>query len=206
MRLLLVRHAETAANRGGLIQGWVDLPPTERGQEQARRTGRALAGQGLRLIYSSPLRRAWETARAIAQATGAEVVACEDLREISCGQADGLAWADFQARWPTVAAAFGAGDLECPWPGGESTRQMLARVIPAVGAIVARHRAEAEVVAVVSHGGPLAWIVPWLRGERYEVWPPYRLDPCSITEFMLGAQGEAELVRLNDCGHLVECA
>ena len=205
MRLFLIRHGEAVGNREGLIQGWIDLPLTARGYSQARRTGCSLLPTAVKIVYTSPLCRAWETARVIGEVVGAAVVACDDLREINCGLAEGLPWSEFAARWPAIASAFAANDLECPWPGGESTKQMVARVEQAVAGILDRHRPASDIVAIVSHGGPLAWIIPWLRSERYEVWPPYNLDPCSITEFEIQPSGTATLLRLNDTRHLVEC-
>ena len=68
MRLILVRHGETAANAGGIYQGWLDMPLNETGERQAAAVAGALAARrDLRpvALYASPLDRAWRTAGAI---------------------------------------------------------------------------------------------------------------------------------------------
>ncbi len=73
MRLYLVRHGETESNRRGLALGRDDVPLNEHGVWQAERVGRALASEPLVAAYSSPLRRALDTAGAVAGHHGREV-------------------------------------------------------------------------------------------------------------------------------------
>ncbi|NMC07940.1 MAG: histidine phosphatase family protein [Candidatus Lokiarchaeota archaeon] len=65
MRLLVTRHGETDWNANGLIQGKQDIPLNEHGRSQAKRLGSLLRERRIVKIYSSPLSRAWETARII---------------------------------------------------------------------------------------------------------------------------------------------
>ncbi|HEX2923305.1 MAG TPA: histidine phosphatase family protein, partial [Chloroflexota bacterium] len=73
MRLLLVRHGQTDWNLDGRYQGRVDVPLNGAGLEQAALLARDLAGRQIDLLISSPLRRAMDTAGAIAEARGLEV-------------------------------------------------------------------------------------------------------------------------------------
>ena len=68
--LHLVRHGETEWNRDGRIQGWADTPLSERGHEQARELAATLGERSIGAIYSSDLRRAYETAEPLAQRVG----------------------------------------------------------------------------------------------------------------------------------------
>src|SRR5258705_11440481 len=70
LRLLLLRHAETDWNREGRYQGWTDTDLSAVGRGQAEAAGRLLARQPLAAVWSSPLRRARDTAAAIADAQG----------------------------------------------------------------------------------------------------------------------------------------
>src|SRR5919109_388046 len=86
-RLYLVRHAQSQGNTGeDLTSGDADL--TDIGREQARRLGERLKTQKIDRVYASPLRRTQQTAAAIADASGLEVVPKADLREIELGQAN----------------------------------------------------------------------------------------------------------------------
>ncbi|GMA30504.1 histidine phosphatase family protein [Litorihabitans aurantiacus] len=85
--LVLVRHGETAWSRAGRHTGRSDLPLTPDGEEQARATGRALAGREFALVLTSPLTRARRTAE-LAGYGGAEVE--PDLAEWDYGPVEGL--------------------------------------------------------------------------------------------------------------------
>ncbi|MBI2140075.1 histidine phosphatase family protein [Candidatus Woesearchaeota archaeon] len=68
MKLFLIRHGETQWNQQGLYQGRSDIPLSPEGIEQAEKAGKALALEPLKVIYSSPLKRALQTAQIIAKA------------------------------------------------------------------------------------------------------------------------------------------
>ncbi|HET9599219.1 MAG TPA: histidine phosphatase family protein, partial [Anaeromyxobacteraceae bacterium] len=83
--LYLVRHGESAGNVDPALRRGDDPPLTERGRAQAARAAAALAGKGVRAVFSSPLRRARETAGAIAAAAGVEVHAVDGFGEVEMG-------------------------------------------------------------------------------------------------------------------------
>ena len=70
MRIYVVRHGETDANRQGVFQGRVDSRLLPSGFELARQTGAALAGVRFDAAFSSPLSRAMDTARTLLDASG----------------------------------------------------------------------------------------------------------------------------------------
>ena len=84
-RIIAVRHGETAWNVDTRIQGHIDIPLNDTGWWQARQLARALANEPIAAIYASDLQRAHATAQAVADATGAPLVADPGLRERSFG-------------------------------------------------------------------------------------------------------------------------
>ena len=98
--LLLIRHGETLWNQQRRMQGQNDSPLTPTGLEQARKLARRLKDVAFSALYSSDLRRAHETARCIADATGHEVIADRGLRERSFGIFEGLTNDEIRARHP----------------------------------------------------------------------------------------------------------
>ncbi|HEV7368228.1 histidine phosphatase family protein [Arenibaculum sp.] len=84
-----LRHGETVANRAGTIAGHLDSPLTELGRRQARDAGSALAGAGIRRIWTSSLSRAHETAAIVAEPLGVEVTVLAGLRERAWGAWEG---------------------------------------------------------------------------------------------------------------------
>ena len=83
--VLLVRHGETDDNAADRFQGRLDTALNERGRAQSRALAEVLAGERLRALYSSPLRRARETAESVAGRLGLELVLDARLMEADAG-------------------------------------------------------------------------------------------------------------------------
>ncbi|MDD5251855.1 MAG: histidine phosphatase family protein [Patescibacteria group bacterium] len=94
-RVLLVRHGQDTDNAAGVLNGRRDTELTELGREQAHQVAAKLKGEGIEIIYSSPLKRAYETAQIIARELGVdEVIADEHLVERDFGVLTGKSGAD----------------------------------------------------------------------------------------------------------------
>ena len=89
IRLIIIRHAKTAWNKAGRIQGRSDIPLLPESVVAAREEGRRLAGERIDAAYASPLSRAMETAKAIVEGRGIEVQADARLLERDFGKYDG---------------------------------------------------------------------------------------------------------------------
>ena len=98
--LLLARHGETDWNREQRFQGHADPPLNQTGRAQAVDLAVALAGEPLAAVYSSPLRRALETAEIVAAAHGQEPVTVDALLEVDVGSWQGLTRAEIEERYP----------------------------------------------------------------------------------------------------------
>ncbi len=134
---LFVRHGQTEYNVRGILAGSTDVALTETGLSEAAAAADILAGEPLRHVCSSPLRRARDTARLIAAPHRLAVTIIEDLRERDWGEWEGQMF---------------PADLGHPQPpGGESLEAYLARVERALDAFFA---ATGDGPAVmVAHGG-----------------------------------------------------
>ena len=143
--LILVRHGETLHNVERITQGWSDSELSEAGQQQVQRLAGKLKEMRPTALYSSPLGRAMSTARAIAEATGLEIIQLDGLREMNYGSWEGRKFLDIRRedeeiykRWIT--------DEHCACPEGEShhdVRQRLERAFASVSA---------ERAVLVAHG------------------------------------------------------
>jgi broad specificity phosphatase PhoE len=142
--LFLVRHGETDWNQQRRIQGLTDIPLNDVGRGQARTTGRLLARRSWDAVYSSPLSRAFETARIIAGELGLEdPTPVDSLVERNYGEAEGLNFLEVERRWPDRGAV----------PGQESREEVVARVVPALRDLATAHPSQSLVV--VTHGGAI---------------------------------------------------
>ena len=159
-RLLLVRHGETDWNLASRFQGHADPPLNETGRAQAVKLAGTYAGRSFAAVYSSPLRRAFETAEIVAGPHGLRPVAVEGLREVDVGTWQGLTRDEVEERFPDQFEhwlAFGQG-----WDDGESYEQMGRRVVATLFEIASRFAD--ETVLVATHGGPIRAALAAARG------------------------------------------
>jgi broad specificity phosphatase PhoE len=149
--IYLARHGESDWNVERRWQGHADRPLTDRGRGQAQDLAARLARVHLDAVYSSDLRRAWETAEAVASAKGLDVIRLPELREVDVGSWSGLTRDECEARFPEAFARWRAGGSG--WDDGESYEEMGERIVEAIGRLAAEHQGGA--ILVVSHGGPI---------------------------------------------------
>jgi glucosyl-3-phosphoglycerate phosphatase len=167
--LYFVRHGETALC-GRRLAG-PDEPLSPRGRTQALGAAAELARRRVRLVVSSDMRRARETAEAIAGALGLPLELDERLRERAVGEEAGRELA------PIAPACW--HDLDWAPSGGESLRRQAERVGEALEGLV--ERAAAGPVAVVAHGGTIRIARALAAGslERIDFGPP-RIAHASV--------------------------
>jgi uncharacterized phosphatase len=144
-KLLLVRHGETDWNLERRVQGQTDTPLNETGRRQAEALARELANERIDAVYASDLRRALDTARAIAGPRGLGVHLVPELREKNFGSWEGLTDDEVLERFPEARTG--------PWGDAETPDDVVERVLGALRHIAERH--PGDQVLVVSHGGPL---------------------------------------------------
>ena len=197
--LLVVRHGETSWNREKRMQGTTDTQLSDVGREQARALGRRLAGRGFAALYTSDLSRARETARAIAEHTGREVVTDPRLQERRFGIFEGLTVEEIVARFPEEHARFASRDPDYAVPGGESARLFVQRCIGCLAEIAVRHHGT-EVV-VVTHGLVLDSLYRAAHGLDHGARRPVPLINASLNIF--GYDGAAWRLEVwGDISHL----
>ncbi|NLC57636.1 MAG: histidine phosphatase family protein [Armatimonadetes bacterium] len=149
-KLYLIRHGEVLWNRERPAYcGVTDLELNPHGRQQARRLADRLAGVNLAAVYCSDLRRARETAAAIAAPHGLTPYPDPALREVHYGDWEGVAEEEVRQRWPEPYLAWREDAEHQRIPGGETFGELRDRFVPAVMRILARHPEES--VAIVAH-------------------------------------------------------
>ena len=152
-RVFLVRHGATDWNKEKRAQGHADIDLNYDGHKQAAAVATELAHEHLVAVYSSDLKRARDTAVAIASAHGLEVQIDPDLREIDQGDWEGLTTDEIRTKWPDL---WGPNRHYNARPGGESPQQVKSRSLRALRRAVEAHPEGA--IVVVSHGGTIRWL------------------------------------------------
>lgn len=179
--IVLVRHGETDWNRERRYQGHADTPLNRAGRRQAVGLADALRDEGLSAVYTSPLRRASETATIVADRLGLAAEELEALREIDVGDWQGLTVDEVRTRFPElVDVAWRSG-----WPNGETHDQLSERVLPALVALEERHGGGS--VLGVTHAGPIRVALAAAAGltheeSRAQIGP---LENCAVFRFAI---------------------
>jgi 2,3-bisphosphoglycerate-dependent phosphoglycerate mutase len=150
--IVLVRHGETDWNRDRRFQGHADIPLNAAGLDQVRELGERLAGESFSIVYTSPLRRASESAELLAARLGVEVQPSAALKEVDVGAWSGLTVHEVEDRFPEGFARW--VEWRCAgWSDGETYEELGRRVVDGLREIAEKHHGER--VLAVTHGGPI---------------------------------------------------
>ncbi|MCX7174578.1 MAG: histidine phosphatase family protein [Proteobacteria bacterium] len=180
-RLCIIRHGETDWNAEKRIQGHLDIPLNESGLRQAHAIADGLAECPFRNIYSSDLRRAWQTAKIAAGRLEIPLRPHEGLRERHSGVLEGRTVEELSARHPEAHARFLDRDPDYPFGPGESMRTFSARVVAAVEELVASHAG--ETLLLVTHGGVLDVVFRIATGRSLDAPRDYPMPNAGINWF-----------------------
>jgi alpha-ribazole phosphatase len=157
IRLLLVRHGQTAWSIEHRYQGKTDTALDEIGQRQAAALGRYFGNVAVDAIYSSTLRRAEQTAAAISSAASVPVSLDERLRETSFGLWEGLTYSEIKGRYPQELAAWQNDPMRHTPPQGENLQQLSTRVASFLRDLEQQHAG--QTVVCVAHGGVVRAVI-----------------------------------------------
>lgn len=195
-----MRHGQSTKNAEKRIQGWIDDPLTEQGVRQAgHAAAKLLEYQPIDVLYSSSLKRAFQTATIIGERVSLRPVPRDDLREIYGGRADGLNREELMISFPGLVERWLSSDDTLQLPGGELVGRFFDRVVKALWDIVDHHQTQR--VVVVTHGGVLsAWITQLAEGRPTNLWTS-RFHNCDITEVELQGR-EAKSISINGGGNM----
>lgn len=198
-RIRLVRHGKTDWNQELRIQGGSsDTPLNEDGRRQAENMASRLSQRSIHAIYSSPLRRAIETAQIIASHHHLGVVVEKSLREVEAGRLEGVASTELGVRFSELLTRDG---VTKKMPEGESLTDLQKRswgFIQQLG-----HRYPDGELVVVSHYFAILTIICSALMLPLSHITRFRLSTGCINIINLDEE-EARLELFNDTGHLVQ--
>jgi alpha-ribazole phosphatase len=202
VRIILVRHGQTAYNLERRYQGHTDIKLTDLGREQAVRVAERLSREPVTAVYSSDLSRAGETARIIAEYHGLPVETDRRLRESAFGDWEGLSVDEIREQYPELFASYRLDSVKHRAPRGERLESVLDRVACAAEHIVMEH--PNGTVVLVGHGGTINAFICHALGASLYTFRKIRLDNCGLTIFSRQPDGKWFLEVLNEACHLKE--
>ena len=198
-QIFIVRHGETVWNREGRIQGHTDVALSNRGVEQAKKLASRLEDVRFDAAYASDLSRASETAAVILHGREVPLYPTPQLREYHKGAFEGMTDVELRTRYPAEYPSYIAKDLDYAPEGGESTRQVSARMSGVINEIKKRHLG--HTVLVVGHGGSLRAAMMVLLGMPLDANWRFVFGNCTLS--IVDTYEDNAVLRLfNDGSHL----
>ena len=163
IKLFLIRHGQTLWNKEGRYQGEMDIGLTRVGFKQARLAAKYLSKVNFSNVYSSPLKRAVDTASIIKKGRNLEIKIRNNLKEISFGKWEGMKFDQINRMFHDDYQNWLGDPYNNSPTGGESFKQVKERAAAEIDNIV-NENGDGSSVAVVTHGGViLSLLVHWLQ-------------------------------------------
>jgi len=201
VRLFLVRHAESQWNPIGRYQGLLDPELSERGKVQAELLGRALQKEKIDVIYSSPLKRTYQTALEIAKRHNLKVIEDRRIIEIDHGVWSGMLVEEVQRKYPEAFRTWLEEPHKVKFDGGESLDDVLKRVKEFLEFVKQTHKN--QTVVAVSHTVPIrTMLCALLEIDLSNFWT-FGCDNASYTVINMEEKRNV-IVKLNITCHLGE--
>ena len=152
--LALVRHGQSLWNLENRFTGWVDVPLTPAGEEEARKAGERLTGVHFDVAYTSVLTRAQETLRILMRTAAFDLPIIRDqaLNERHYGDLQGLNKAETAERYGQEQVHIWRRSYATPPPNGEALKDTAARTLPFFERAILGDVKQGKDVLVVAHG------------------------------------------------------
>ncbi len=203
-RIILVQHCQSGHHTDGLTGGWTDTALTEKGRKQAVLVAQSvleLVNKKKVSIYTSDLKRAYETAVFIGRVLDLELIIKEELREINNGVAAGKTreWAEAH-RTPAQGNQFDLDYRE--FEEAETWREFFVRISGCLNTI---WNMEQDTSVVVTHGCALSYIIKWFFQFDQDQMVSTHFDarPGSISIIEENKYAQRTLKVFNDLSHLL---
>ena len=161
-RLVLLRHGESQWNLENRFTGWVDVPLSPKGIEEAKSAGEKLREMKFHRAFTSVLMRANETLRIVLEAisqTGIPIEKDKALNERMYGELQGLNKAETAQKYGDAQVKVWRRSYDVRPPGGESLKDTAERALPYYEKMIKPHLLKGETIIIAAHGNSLRALV-----------------------------------------------
>jgi 2,3-bisphosphoglycerate-dependent phosphoglycerate mutase len=192
--LILIRHGQSQWNLENRFTGWVDVPLSPLGEEEATRAGHILKSYGYVFDYgfTSALIRAQETLRIVLEVmgqTGLTIEQSEKLNERHYGDLQGLNKAETAKKFGDEQVHIWRRSYDVPPPNGESLKMTLERTLPYYKANIEPRVLRGETIIVAAHGNSLRSLVKMLDEISDADIPELNIPTGVPRRYVLAADG-----------------
>ena len=197
-KLILARHGETEWNAGEIFRGRRDVGLNEMGFKQADLLGDSLADLTIEAVYSSPQKRALDTARSVAKHHGLDVRTVDGLMDFNFGAWEGVSRAEVRDRYGEIFERWLKEPHRVRVPDGETLDEVRERASRVVDWVISEH---SGTVVLVSHRVINKVLICALLGLDNSHYSDILLDLAAITVFDHEG-GRFRFAKHNDTSHL----
>ncbi len=194
-RLFLCRHGEVEERYHRVFGGRIDMDLSKRGHAHAAALAAYLKRHTFDGFYASPMVRARDTAKPIADLIGQQPTVMMGLREVDFGDWTGLAWNQVVERFQVSAFQWLEQMETSGFPNGDSATTFHHRVAPCLWEILENHRGKSAVI--VCHGGVIRMALSILLQLPLKTFAHFEVDYASVTEVQISpSKTEVHLMNL----------
>lgn len=201
VKVILIRHGETDWNTKQIFRGRKDIPLNEVGLAQAKAVGISLKDIQIDAVYSSPLGRAHETAKIMAESRSLEIELEEGFIDIDFGKWQGTPHEEVQEKYKNLYERWLTKPQMVTFPEGESLEDVSTRSMKALEKIIKNH--PGETLVIVSHRVLNKVLLCGVLGLELSHFWYIKQDTCAINSFEY-KDGKFYLTLLNDTCHLAK--
>jgi probable phosphoglycerate mutase len=198
--IILVRHGECEGNREGLFRGRTDFPLNGSGIEQAGALAKVLSSHGVSAVYSSPLSRGTETARAIGDECGVPVEVRQGFNNMALGKWETRKKSEIEQEYPEEWRLWLSHPERLHIAGAETLSDVQRRAFANLDNLVNTH--EGETFAIVSHRAVLKPLIAAALNIRDPYFWRIHIDTASFSVMTFEKERGYCLVSLNQTSHL----
>lgn len=163
--LVLIRHGESEWNKENRFTGWIDIPLSENGREEAKKAGEKLKGMKFDKGYTSVLKRATETYEIAVKIAGIDIPVEKDkaLNERMYGDLQGLNKDECRKKFGAEQVQIWRRSYDTPPPNGESLKDTADRTLPYYKLKIEPELKAGDNILVVAHGNSLRALIMYLE-------------------------------------------
>jgi len=197
MKILLVRHGETIANKTQLVLGTSEVPLTRLGRRQAKAVAQKISSMEPppRLLFSSPYYRAKETAGYISKMTGLTPIYVDGLKEMDSGEMEGIKASEMNDKYPEYMAQWRRNHSTARPPGGETLGEVHTRAWKSTLEIFNNYNQ--DIIAIVAHLFPIQGIICKVLGIHSNDFEKLNINLGSISSIEIG-NDSYRLISMNE--------
>jgi broad specificity phosphatase PhoE len=199
VNIILIRHGETDWNTEQIFRGRIDVPLNQLGLSQAEAVGLSLKNRTIDALHSSPLKRAFETAKMLAKGRNLEIISEDGFIDINFGLWQGIPHQKVKEDFKDLYARWISKPHTVTFPEGESLEEVKDRSEKALDTIIKSN--PGKTVGIVSHRVVNKVLLCAVLGLDLSHFWYIRQDTCAVNSFE-HKEGNYYLSCLNDTCHL----